>query len=46
MANEVACLLDLLGDLETGGQKSGAPEGTLRKRKGGQAGTTELPERF
>ena len=34
-ANEGACVMDLPGDLETGGQESSAPEGTASKRKGG-----------
>ena len=32
-ANKGVCVLDLPGDLETGGQESGAPEGTVSKRK-------------
>ena len=34
-ANKGACVLDIPGDRETGGQKSGAPEGTSSKHKGG-----------
>ena len=43
---EGACVPDLPGDLETGGQKSGAPEDTASKHKVGQTGATELPESF
>ena len=45
-ANEGACVLDLPGDLKNGGQEIGAPEGTAINRKGGQAGTPDLPESF
>ena len=41
-ANEGVCVLDLPGELETCGQKSGAPEGTANTRKGVHAGTTDL----
>ena len=44
--NEGACVLYLPGDLETGEQESGTPEGTSIKRKRCQAGTTKLPESF
>ena len=33
-ANRGACILDLPGDLEIGGQESGVPEGTAIKHKG------------
>ena len=43
-ANKGVCVLDIPGDLEACRQKSGAPEGTASKRKGGQGGTVELSE--
>ena len=43
-ANKGVCVLNIPGDLEACRKKSGAPEGTASKRKGGQAGTVELPE--
>ena len=44
MANEGAGVLDIPGDPETSGQKSGAPAVTEGKRTRGQAGTEEFPE--
>ena len=43
-SNEVVCVLDLSGDLETGGHESGASESTTSKRKGGKSGTTEIQD--
>ena len=43
-ANEGVGVMDLPGDLETSGQKSGAPAGTSGKRTGCQAGALEFPE--
>ena len=44
MANEVTGVLDIPGDLETSGQKSGTPTSTAGKHKRGQAGMMEFPE--